>query len=33
MPFDVNPFHADTDRYAIWEMLVRKDVDGFVAQD
>jgi hypothetical protein len=33
MPFDVNPFPADTDRHAIWEMLVRKDVDGFVAQD
>ncbi|MGR9244162.1 hypothetical protein ACU8OH_36220 (plasmid) [Rhizobium leguminosarum] len=33
MPFDVNPFPLDTDRHAIWEMLVRKDVDGFVAQD
>ncbi|UXN57681.1 hypothetical protein [Phyllobacterium zundukense] len=33
MPFDLNPFPADTDHHAIWEMLVRKDVDGFVAQD
>ncbi|AHF87978.1 hypothetical protein RLEG3_02550 (plasmid) [Rhizobium leguminosarum bv. trifolii WSM1689] len=33
MPCDVNPFDADADRHAIWEMLVRKDVDGFVAQD
>lgn len=33
MPFDVNPFPVASDRHAIWEMLVRKDVDGFVAQD
>jgi len=33
MSFDVNPFPADSDRHAIWEMLVRKDVDGFLAQD
>jgi hypothetical protein len=31
---DINPFpFSDGDRHAIWEMLVRKDIDGFVAQD
>ncbi|ODR92908.1 hypothetical protein [Sinorhizobium alkalisoli] len=33
MPHDINPFPAETDHHAIWEMLVRKDVDGFVGQD
>ncbi|GGE15011.1 hypothetical protein GCM10011390_37650 [Aureimonas endophytica] len=34
MPFDANPFPLeDADRHAIWEMLVRQDIDGFVARD
>ncbi|WP_259666388.1 MULTISPECIES: hypothetical protein [Rhizobium] len=34
MPYDSNPFpSSDQDRRAIWEMLVRKDVDGFVNED
>ncbi|MBY3390251.1 hypothetical protein [Rhizobium laguerreae] len=33
MPFDLNPFPVASNRHAIWEMLVRKDVGGFVAQD
>ncbi|MBZ5763648.1 hypothetical protein LAV84_29625 [Rhizobium sp. VS19-DR104.2] len=34
MSYDTNPFStSDSDRHAIWEMLVRKDIDGFVAQD
>jgi len=29
-----NPFNPkDTDRYEIWEMLVKRDVDAFVKQD
>jgi hypothetical protein len=32
--YDTNPFStSDSDRHAIWEMLVRKDIDGFVAQN
>lgn len=26
MSFDVNPFPADSDRHAIWEMLVRNTI-------
>ncbi|MGO8055125.1 hypothetical protein [Rhizobium leguminosarum] len=34
MSHDINPFPpSDQDRYGIWEMLVRKDVDGFVNED
>ncbi|MBB3137687.1 hypothetical protein FHS26_005452 [Rhizobium pisi] len=33
MPFDLNPFPVASNRHSIWEMLVRKDVGGFVAQD
>ncbi|TBY68759.1 hypothetical protein E0H51_31900 [Rhizobium leguminosarum bv. viciae] len=33
MPFDLNPFPVASNRHAIWEMLVRKDVGGVVAQD
>ncbi|MFC3075920.1 hypothetical protein [Shinella pollutisoli] len=34
MQHDTNPFAADdADRHAIWEMLVRKDIDGFAAAD
>jgi hypothetical protein len=33
MSFDANPFQPETDNHAIWEMLVRKDVEGFVAED
>ena len=29
-----NPFpEADPDRHALWEMLVRRDIDAFLAQD
>lgn len=28
-----NPFSTDADRAAIWEMLVRRDITAFVAQD
>jgi len=34
MQYDVNPFpETDKDRYAIWEMLVHRDIDAFLAQD
>jgi len=34
MTFDKNPFPpGDADRHALWEMLVRRDVDAFLAQD
>ncbi|AHG50225.1 hypothetical protein RLEG12_01065 (plasmid) [Rhizobium leguminosarum bv. trifolii CB782] len=34
MSHDSNPFSSsDQDRHEIWEMLVRKDVDGFVNED
>jgi hypothetical protein len=34
MSHDSNPFPpSDQDRYMIWEMLVRKDVEGFVNED
>lgn len=34
MQFDKNPFpEADADRHALWEMLVRRDIDAFLAQD
>lgn len=34
MPFDANPFPpSDPDRHAIWEMLVRRDIEGFLACD
>jgi len=34
MEFDNNPFHeADGDRHALWEMLVRRDIDAFLARD
>ncbi|MBB5538838.1 hypothetical protein [Rhizobium giardinii] len=34
MAYDTNPFApSDQERHAIWEMLVRKDVDGFVNED
>ena len=34
MTYDKNPFpEADGDRHAIWEMLVRRDIDAFLAQD
>lgn len=32
--YDNNPFSTDdTDRYQIWEMLVRRDIDAFLASD
>lgn len=34
MQFDRNPFpEGDPDRHALWEMLVRRDLDAFLAQD
>lgn len=34
MTFDRNPFPAgDPDRHALWEMLVRRDIDAFLARD
>ncbi|WP_306119215.1 MULTISPECIES: hypothetical protein [unclassified Roseitalea] len=34
MTYDTNPFpKADADRHAMWEMLVRRDIDAFIAQD
>ena len=33
-PYDQNPFpEADKDRHALWEMLVRRDIDAFLAAD
>ena len=34
MTFDKNPFpEGDDDRHELWEMLVRRDIDAFLAQD
>ncbi len=34
MIYDQNPFpKGDPDRHALWEMLVRRDIDAFIAQD
>lgn len=34
MTYDKNPFPAgDADRHALWEMLVRRDIDAFISQD
>ena len=33
MSFDTNPFPDDSDRHAIWEMLVRRDIDALIAVD
>ena len=34
MTFDKNPFpEGDADRHELWEMLVRRDIDAFLAQD
>ena len=34
MTFDKNPFpESDADRHALWEMLVRRDIDAFLGQD
>lgn len=34
MIFDKNPFpQGDADRHALWEMLVRRDIAAFMAQD
>ncbi len=34
MSYDDNPFPAgDVDRHAIWEMLVRRDIDAYLAHD
>jgi len=32
--YDKNPFsQSDPDRYQIWEMLVRRDIDAFLSAD
>lgn len=31
--FDTNPFPKDADRHEIWEILVRRDIEAFVAAD
>ncbi|RUY84089.1 hypothetical protein [Mesorhizobium sp. M7A.F.Ca.CA.001.10.2.1] len=34
MTYDKNPFPSgDADRHALWEMLVRRDIDAFIGQD
>ncbi|MEZ5931947.1 MAG: hypothetical protein R3F54_08355 [Alphaproteobacteria bacterium] len=34
MDFETNPFPgADPDRHALWDMLVRRDIDAFLARD
>ena len=34
MTYDINPFpKEDTNRYSIWEKVVRVDIDAFLAQD
>jgi len=34
MTADRNPFsNHDSDRYALWDMLVRRDIEAFIAQD
>jgi len=33
MSYDINPFADDPDRSAIWEMLVRRDIDAYLAAD
>ncbi len=34
MIYDKNPFpQSDADRHALWEMLVHRDIDAFLAQD
>ena len=34
MIYDKNPFpQGDADRHALWEMLVHRDIDAFLAQD
>jgi hypothetical protein len=34
MQYDRNPFpEGDGDRHAMWEMLVRRDIDAFLARD
>lgn len=34
MNYETNPFpQSDVDRHAIWQMLVQRDIDAFIAQD
>ena len=34
MTYDKNPFpETDGDRHAIWEMLVRRDIDAYLGQE
>ena len=30
---DINPFAGDADRHALWDMLVRRDIEAFLAAD
>ena len=33
MSYDANPFPNDPDRREIWEFMVRKDIDAYLAKD
>jgi hypothetical protein len=33
MPSDANPFPDDPERHGLWEMLVRRDIEAFLAAD
>lgn len=33
MPFDTNPFSDDPQRHHLWEMLVHRDIEAFLAAD
>ena len=33
MPFDTNPFPDDPERHALWEMLVRRDIEAYLKAD
>ena len=33
MSYDANPFPNDPDRRDIWDFMVRKDIDAYLAKD
>lgn len=33
MTHKANPFADDSDRHALWEMLVHREIDAFLARD
>ena len=33
MTHEANPFADDSDRHALWEMLVHRDIDAFLSRD